>query len=225
MSGQPWIHADLAILKRRYPNMQTAELARELGRSVSATYNRAFGMGLRKSDAFMASERSGRIARGRQHPNMIAHQFPKGHVPANKGLCRPGWAPGRMAQTQFKKGQLSGLAAENLLPIGAERVGKDGILQRKVNNDMPSQRRWKSVHTIVWQENNGAVPRGFIVVFRPGKKTTVAAEITPDRLELISRAENMRRNSYLARYPKEVADVIRMRGALNRKINNRSRQA
>jgi len=50
------------------------------------------------------------------------------------------------------------------------------------------------------------------------------SEITLDRVECISLAENMRRNSYLTRYPKEVADLIRLRGALNRKINTRERR-
>jgi hypothetical protein len=45
--------------------------------------------------------------------------------------------------------------------------------------------------------------------------------ITLGRLELISRAENMRRNSYHTRYPKEVAQLIQLRGALNRQINKR----
>jgi len=35
----------------------------------------------------------------------------------------------------------------------------------------------------------------------------------------------MRRNSYHTRYPKEVAQLIQLKGALNRKINRRSRQA
>jgi hypothetical protein len=63
------------------------------------------------------------------------------------------------------------------------------------------------------------------VVFHAGKRTNVGSLITIDRVELITRSENMRRNSYLTRYPKEVADVIRLRGALNRKINNRSKRA
>ncbi|CAB3960116.1 hypothetical protein LMG7053_06166 [Achromobacter ruhlandii] len=43
--------------------------------------------------------------------------------------------------------------------------------------------------------------------------------ITADKVECISFAENMRRNT-LHRYPKEIAHAIQMRGALNRRIRN-----
>lgn len=52
--------------------------------------------------------------------------------------------------------------------------------------------------------------------------TTDPAAITADRLELVTRAENMARNT-LHRYPKEVAQLIQLRGALNRKINARTK--
>lgn len=216
-----WTAAEDALLRRRYPDEQAAAIARDMGFRVSQVHQRAAKLGLHKSEAFKESDRSGRIARGRQHPNMIAHRFPKGHVPANKGLRRPGWAPGRMGETQFKKGQLSGRAREVVQPIGAERLNKDGILQRKVNNDLPFQRRWKAVHTIVWEAARGPVPRGHVVVFRDHNRRNFDLA----NLELVSWQENMRRNSYHNRYPKEVARLIQLKGALNRKINRKTRQA
>lgn len=149
-------------------------------------------------------------------------RFPKGNVPFNKGV--KGWqAGGRAATTQFKKGVRQGVAVKLYQPIGAERVSKDGYLERKVNDDLPLQARWRGVHRIVWEAAHGPIPPGHAVAFLPGKHTADAARITVDCLELVSRAELMRRNSYLTRYPKEVADLIRLRGALNRKINNRSK--
>ena len=47
-------------------------------------------------------------------------------------------------------------------------------------------------------------------------------EITADRVECISLAENMRRNSY-HNYPKPIAELIQLRGALMRKINRAER--
>ena len=109
-------------------------------------------------------------------------------------------------------------------PIGAERVTKDGILQRKVNNDMPFQRRWKSVHSLVWEAAHGPIPPGHKVVFLAGQNTSIAAQITPEKLEMVTHAELMRRNSYHTRYPKELGLVIQMRGALNRKINRLTKE-
>jgi hypothetical protein len=62
------------------------------------------------------------------------------------------------------------------------------------------------------------------VVFLPGQHTSVATQITPEKLELVTHAELMRRNSYHTRYPKDLGLVIQMRGALNRKINRLSKQ-
>ena len=42
---------------------------------------------------------------------------------------------------------------------------------------------------------------------------------------LMTRAELMKRNSYHNRYPKEVARLVQLRGAVTRQINKRSNQA
>lgn len=136
-------------------------------------------------------------------------------------------AAGRQAcaRTQFRKGERRGVAVRLYQPVGTERVSKDGYLERKVNDDLPLQARWRAVHRIVWEAANGPIPSGHAVVFREGRKTTDASAITVDGLELVSRGELMRRNSYHTRYPQEVAQLIQLKGALNRKINARSKQA
>lgn len=48
--------------------------------------------------------------------------------------------------------------------------------------------------------------------------------VTPDSVELITRQELMKRNT-LHRYPKPIAQLIQLRGALNRQINKRDRRA
>ena len=54
-------------------------------------------------------------------------------------------------------------------------------------------------------------------------KTTDPDQITADKVECISRAENMKRNSY-HRYGKEIASLVQLRGAINRQINKRSKK-
>lgn len=214
-----WTPAEDAILRRRYPDEQASVIAHDLGFTLRAVYQRARKLRLRKSEAFKASDRSGRIQRGCTDPRMTATQFKKGLVPHNKGLRRPGFAPGRMAETQFKPGQLSGRARQVVQPIGAERVSKEGILQRKVNNDLPIQRRWKAVHAIVWEAAHGPIPRGHVVVFHDHDRRN----FNLSNLELVSWAENMRRNTY-HRYPQPIPQLIQLRGAFTRKINNRIRK-
>lgn len=217
-----WTDAEVRTLRARYPDERAADVAKALGRPVGQIYQAAARYGLSKSEAFRASDLSARIRRGKQSPAMQATRFQRGHATWNAG--RKGWqAGGRSVETQFRKGQMCGEAARNSVPIGTERISKDGYLERKITDDHPvPARRWTGVHRIVWESAYGSIPPGHVVVFRPGRRTTDATAITADALELVSRAELMRRNSYLTRYPREVADLIRLRGALNRKINHRS---
>jgi hypothetical protein len=216
-----WSAAEDALLCEHFPHETTAMTARRIGCSVQRVNNRAHRLELRKSAEYLATPDSGRLLRGiRRSPGT---EFRKGQVPFNKGMRRPGWSPGRMRETQFKKGRPAH-ESRNYLPIGSERLSKDGYLERKVTDDpaIVPARRWVAVHRLVWEATHGPIPPGHVVVLIPGHRTNVRDEITIDRLELITRVELMRRNT-LHRYPKEVAMLIQLRGALNRKINQKRR--
>lgn len=222
-----WTAIDEQLLREFYPDWPTWMLARYFGRDEGPIYQKAHSLGLCKSAEFLATPASGRLRADSAARIGGATRFQHGQVAFNKGLRRPGYAPGRMRETQFKPGVRSGAAARNYVPIGTEKiVAKRNVLMRKTTDD-PSifpVKRWRPVHVIVWESVNGAVPRGHIVRFKSGKKTFVASEITIDRLELVSLAENMRSNS-LHRYPKEVVHLIQLKGALNRKVHRRERQS
>lgn len=211
-----WTRKDDALLRRLYPDTPTVEVARRLGRSVASVYNRVNILGLAKSPAYLASPAACRWRRG-QHAGW-AHRFQKGHVPANKGLRRPGWGPGRMKETQFVKGVRRGVAVRLYKPIGTERVSKDGYLERKTNDGLPLQKRWRAVHLLVWEAAHGPLPRGHAVVFKNGDKK----DIRLDNLECITRAELMLRNT-VHRLPKPLAQTVQLLGALRRKINRKAR--
>ena len=214
MSRRFWTPEEDARLRAEFPDTPTAKLAKSLGRSLSSTYQRAYTLGLHKSAAYLASPAAGRT-NGRQG---VGTRFAKGHVPANKGLRRPGWGPGRMKETQFVKGVRRGVAVELWKPIGTERMSKDGYLQRKINNDLPLQARWRFVHLLVWEAANGPLPKGHAIAFKNGDKR----DIRLDNLECISRRELMARNT-VHRYPKPVAQAVQLLGAVKRKINRRAR--
>ncbi|MFD1697866.1 HNH endonuclease signature motif containing protein [Halopseudomonas phragmitis] len=182
-------------------------------RSEKGIYSQAKALGVQRSEAFMASEQSGRMLKASTLGNST--RFQKGHQTWNKGL-KGFKAGGRSAQTRFKPGNLSGSAKDQLKPVGHERVTKDGILQRKVRADGPPHRRWKSVHSILWEEHNGPVPAGHVVVFKDQGIKHI--NITLDRLELITRAELALRNT-IHRYPPELKAAIRAVAKLKRTIN------
>lgn len=216
---RPWTAEDDAWLRRNFPGYPTFLVAYVADRSESAINVRAQKLGLRKTPEYLASPWACRLRRG---GNVGAKtRFKKGQPAFNKGIKRPpGWAPGRMRETQFRKGERRGRAAELYQPIGTERISKDGYLERKVNDDMPLQQRWRAVHILLWEEHLGPLPPGFAVCFKNGDKR----DIRIDNLALLSRADLMRRNTY-HRYPKAVALAIQARGALTRAINRASRHA
>lgn len=216
---RPWHRPELYQLHRLYPDTPAYELARIFGRSVNKIYAKANQIGLHKSAAYLAGPFAGRI----RPDNDIGGKtrFKKGQAPHNKGLRRPGWGPGRMKQTQFTKGQRSW----NWVPVGSYRVSSEGYLDLKVADHGPGsmKKNWIPVHRLVWIQHHGPVPPGHTVCFKTDMRTTEVELITIDRLELVSRVELMRRNSYHTRYPKQICQLIQLRGALNRQIRKRER--
>lgn len=207
MKRKPWTAADNRIMRREYPNTPTAKLARKLRRTATTVYQHAAVLGLRKSAAYLASPAAGRLDGKRG----AACRFPKGNRPWNAG--KKGWqAGGRSKLTRFKKGQMP----HNWHPVGHERLTKDGILQRKVKDTGYTPGDYKAVHAIVYEQHFGKIPKGHVVVFRDHDRRN----FDPANLELVTRAELMRRNT-MHRYPKEIARLIQLRGALNRQINKR----
>lgn len=216
MSKRRWTEIEITILHRFYPDYMTRAIADALGRTERQVYSKAAALGLKKSPEYLATPKSGRT-NGSQGG---ATRFKKGMTPWNKGKPGSTGTHPNSRRTQFKKGEMSGAAQHNYVPVGSLRITKDGYLERKVTDDHPvPARRWVALHRLVWEAANGPVPKNHIVRFKGGMRTAVEDEVTHDRLECISRAENMRRNS-LHRYPKEIALAIQMRGALNRRINH-----
>jgi hypothetical protein len=156
---------------------------------------------------------------------MTATQFKKGQTSWTKGLRGVVGVQDGCRATQFKKGQMAGAAQHNYKPIGTLRINAEGVLERKVTDDpnIYPARRWVSVARLVWEAANGPIPAGHLVRFKPGMATTDPDLVTLDRLECITRVENMRRNSVHTIYPPEVAHLVQLRGALNRQINKRAK--
>jgi hypothetical protein len=207
---QFWTAAELADLRRLYADSRTADLARRFGRTVLKIYTAAVRYGLKKSAAYLASPSACRLRRG---DNVgAATRFKKGHVPANKGLRRPGWAPGRMAETQFKKGHRS----SNYLPIGTVRQDSDGYLRVKIANGkggFGNPKVWAFIHRRVWKAAHGRIPKGHRIWWKDGNHRNCALE----NLELVTDQEHMARTT-IHNLPPEIKQVIQLNAALKRKI-------
>jgi hypothetical protein len=220
-----WSVAEIDLLASMYPHCHTADVAAWLGRCIGPVYQAAAIHGLRKTEEYLASDSAGRVQRGKQHPSMIASQFKPGLAPWNKGTKGIMGQHPNCRRTQFQKGRKAE-ESRNYVPIGSHRLCADGYLERKVTDDpaIVPARRWVAVHRIVWEAANGKIPPDHIVRFREGMKTTVLDEITPDRLECITRAEHAKRNHPRNRSP-ELAKLVQLKGAITRQVNRIQREA
>lgn len=205
------------VMRELYPHCPSDEVAQVLGCSVQRVYQLAARLGLKKTQAYLNSDHSGRVRNGTQHPAMKLSRFKAGHEPWNKGTK---WtAGGRSPETRFKPGQ----KPHTWLPIGSLRIS-GGQLERKTSERKGANHmRWTPVARLVWEAANGPVPAGHLVVFKPGMKSTVLEEITLDRIECISRAENARRNVPWNKHP-ETAPLVHLRGQIQRQVNRISRE-
>lgn len=212
---QPWSPSDLDTLRRLYPDHRTSEIAALLDRPLVRVYARATRLGLRKSEAFSASDKSGRIFKGGKLGQLT--QFVPGQKPWNAGTHYQ--AGGRSVETRFKPGRAAS-EARNYLPVGSHRINHDGYLERKMSDDprlMPA-RRWTAVHRLVWEAAHGPVPAGHVVAFAPGQFTNVLELLTVDRLVCRSRAEHARHNSMWKRNP-EIMKLYQLKGQITRQVN------
>ena len=109
----------------------------------------------------------------------LTGRFEKGHVPDNKGKKKY-WVGGEA--TQFKKGNIP----VNYRPIGSERITVDGYIEIKVADP----NKWKLKHRIIWENTNGKIPEGSIIIFLDGNSLNLDIE----NLKCITKAQNARLN-------------------------------
>lgn len=207
-----WTAEEDAVVRELFPHTKTADVGRKIDRTERSVYIRAVKkLGIHKTEEYLASPAACRLRRG---DNVgVAYRFKKGQAPPNKGLRRPGWGPGRMKETQFKKGQVSKRWDPELYTVGALRINTDGYVEMKVRE---GRRAWDAFHVILWEDANGPVPPGYALAFRDHDRLNVDLP----NLELISRADLCRRNS-IHNLPAEIKGVIHVLGQLNRRIREK----
>lgn len=204
-----WTGSELRYLKSRYPHISTAVIAEFLGVTVSAVYQQAQAMGIKKSEAFLQSERSGRLNK-RIADIGKPFRFKKGHTPANKGKKMSPEVRERVKHTWFKKGHE---------PHNTKHDGYISI--RKDKNGRPyayiriSKGRFEMLHRYIWEQHNGPIPEGQIVTFINGD----TSDLRIGNLELITREENMLRNTR-HNYPQDLQQAIMALNKLKKAIKD-----
>jgi len=208
----PYAKREIArIIRDYYPNLPTRVLALATGLTEAQIYSRAQAMGVKKSPEFreqlLKAEAKKLMESGK------AHRFVKGQVPPNKGKKMPPEVYEKVKPTMFSAGHK---------PHNTKHDGHISIRRDKNGRDYAHIRVregvYKLLHRVIWEEHNGPIPDGYLVVFKNGD----TMNCTLENLELITREENMKRNSIINKYPPELVQAIRLNGALKRRIKGLS---
>ena len=197
-TAEKWTAEKIELLRRLYPSNLTKDISHIFGVSPKVLSQVAFRNGIRKDPEI-------------KKLGTAAGQFKKGQSPFNKGkkwsefMSEEGQRNSR--KTQFKSTHIP----FNLRPDWSERINVDGYIEIKI----PGRRKWAQKHRWIWENAHGPVPKGCQIHFIDGNRMN--CELS--NLEMITHAENARRNSHWNNYPKEVASLIQLTGALNLQIN------
>jgi hypothetical protein len=144
----------------------------------------------------------------------------KGHEPWNKGVR--GWSAPGTERTQFKPGH----KPQKWVPVGSERITKDGYLQVKVKDIRGgmSRKGWKSKHTIVWEKHHGPAPKGHVVIFGDGNNRNFDISnlilVSRAQLAIMNRRGLIKKDVRLTRSGALIAKVISKAGKRRKEQKN-----
>lgn len=190
-----WTEEEDQYMRDNYPNNRTADVAKKIGRTHGSVVGRAKVLGLRKSEEFMRSSKSGRHIQGQ--------------TPWNKG----------------KRVYLSECGTKYIrkpkgaLPIGSISFNKANHQWHIKVMDSPNMNKaWRPYPEYVWKNAGMDVPSGFVVAFKQGFKPNHVDDITLDKLEVISRQELLDRNR-IQRYPSELHSAMIQIGLMRKELD------
>lgn len=189
-----WPQEQLQYLAEHYPSTATKELAKTLGRTINQVNNKAAHMGIKKTEKYIQDCLKKCVEAGKKN------RFHANQTPWNKG--KKGWQPEGNQATQFKKGT----KPLNTRKQYATRIcPKDGYILIKL-----SDKNWVHKHRLVYERLHGPIPPKHVVGFRDKNRQNLAAT----NLELLTLAENAKRNSMWHNYPRELAELMVLNGRI-----------
>lgn len=193
-----------AFLLNNYLKIPAKRMSKILGRSESSARQRMMLLGIVVPPEIIQKFKD-------------ESRFKPGCTPPNKGRKQSEYMSAKAIniskKTRFKKGRLP----HNTKKDGAIsiRTDKRGVQYKFIRVAIS---KWVPLQRWLWEKNNGPIPKGGKIIFIDGD--TMNYEL--QNLQLITTAGLMVKNSY-HNWPKPLADMVQLRGALNRQINKRSK--
>ncbi|MCU5282291.1 HNH endonuclease signature motif containing protein [Bacillus thuringiensis] len=135
----------------------------------------------------------------------IDTRFTKGQDSWNKGA--KGIRAGGI-QTQFKKGQ----KPHNYKPVGSERVNGDGYVDVKIADP----NKWRAKHRLLWEEENGPIPKGYVIIFGDGNRRNFQQDnlilVSKSQLAILNKNQLIQNDADLTRAGIVIADIYKKIG-------------
>lgn len=197
-----------SIIREMFADFTFNQIGEKLNRSFGSVASRARKLGLEHSPEKKRERMMKGIRKGWE--NSKKTRFRKGQISHNKGMKMTPEQRKKFEHTFFKKGQIP----HNHVPVGSTITTNDGYL--KIKTAEPN--KWQFLHRYNWEKENSHVPTGMIVVFKDNNKLNC----DPPNLELITRSENMSRNT-IHNYPEEIVAATMAMGRLTREINKQTK--
>lgn len=148
-------------------------------------------------------------------------QFQAGHTPANKGTKGLYNVGGN--KTSFKPGQ----RPLNYKPVGYERVDREGYTLVKVQDDGPWPKRWRHKHKVIWEQVNGPIPKGHVVLFADQNRQNVDLDnlilIPQSKLSTLNKKGLLHSDADLTRTGIIMADIYQKISERKKKANGKGK--
>lgn len=189
-----------------YLALHVKEIAEKLNRSNTFVRGRMKRLKLIVPDHIIAERKK-------------AYLFQKGTVAHNKGMKWDDYMSAEAIELAkascFKPGNITWHTKE----VGEETIRyqhkecgkKIGYRIVKV-----SANEWKMYHHLVWERVHGSIPEGKFIIF----KNKNPEDCSIENLELVSKAELMKKNSIL-NYPPDIQELLRLHKKLKRTIEKK----
>lgn len=210
-----WTAQDDALVRALYTVTATRHLAGLLQRAPNSVRDRASRLGLKKGGAFPVwTEAEDALLRARYasaYTADLAREMGRGLAALHKRARRLGLTKTSVYRDDYQ--------THNTLPLGATSRGGRGYTYVKVRaGGWPEA--WRLLHHLVWETHHGPLPDGYRVTFRDGNPD----HVDPANLELVAARDWIMRYHPAHTLPPPLVQLIRLKGALTRAINRRTKK-
>jgi hypothetical protein len=193
------------FLRDNYLTIPAKKMSKMLGRSESGARQRMKLLGISVPPEVAAKFKA-------------ESQIKPGNVPANKGRGVTEWMTkaGIKASkaSRFKKGGLPPTTLFN--GCITLRTDNRGVKQKWIRI---SKNKWLPLARFKWAKKHGRIKKGIKIIHKDGDPMNCRLA----NLKALTCGELMKKNSY-HNYPKPLALMVQLRGALNRQINKQSKK-